>query len=149
MVPGIGNVLTKRLMSYCGSAQEVFKTNKSKLGKIPGIAEKLATWLGNSLRDISDHIREMYDTDISTLVLSEITNRSFLIIPEVDAWKNRLLEPVYCVVWFDAMHFKVREEGKVVHKPLYNILGIAKEGKQEILAYSSHKVTVPISGSRY
>ena len=86
--------------------------------------------LGNSLRDISAHIKEMYDTDISTHVLSEITDR---IIPKVNAWKNRPLEAVYCIVWLDAMHFKVREEGKVVHKALYNILGINKEGKKEIL----------------
>lgn len=86
--------------------------------------------LGNSLRDISAHIKEMYDTDISTHVLSEITDR---IIPKVEAWKNRPLEPVYCIVWLDAMHFKVREEGKVVHKALYNILGITKEGRKEIL----------------
>src|SRR5690606_11172410 len=61
---------------------------------------------------------------------SEITDR---IIPKVNAWKNRPLEAVYCIVWLDAMHFKVREEGKVVHKALYNILGITKEGKKEIL----------------
>lgn len=42
LIPGIGNVLTKQLISYCGSAKEVFKTNKSKLSKIPGIGEKIA-----------------------------------------------------------------------------------------------------------
>lgn len=86
--------------------------------------------LGNSLRDIQDHISEMYDTEISTHVLSEITDR---IVPKVKQWQSRPLEPVYCIVWLDAMHFKVREEGKVKHKALYNVLGINKEGRKEIL----------------
>lgn len=86
--------------------------------------------LGNSLRDIQDHISEMYDTEISTHVLSEITDR---IVPKVKQWQSRSLEPVYCIVWLDAMHFKVREEGKVKHKALYNVLGINKEGRKEIL----------------
>jgi transposase-like protein len=40
---------------------------------------------------------------------------------------------IYCILWLDAMHFKVREEGKVRHKALYNILGINKAGKKEVL----------------
>jgi putative transposase len=86
--------------------------------------------MGNSLRDISEHIREMYDTDISTQVISEITDR---VAPKVREWQERPLEPVYCVVWLDAMHFKVRDEGKVKHKALYNVLGLDSEGKKEVL----------------
>lgn len=86
--------------------------------------------MGNSLRDISEHIKEMYDTDISTQVISEITDR---VAPKVREWQERPLEPVYCIVWLDAMHFKVREEGKVKHKALYNILGLDREGKKEVL----------------
>lgn len=91
--------------------------------------------LGMSLRDISSHIKEMYDSEISHTVLSEITDR---IIPQVKAWQNRPLESVYCIVWLDAMHYKVREEGQVQHKALYNILGINPEGRKEVLgAYIS------------
>ena len=86
--------------------------------------------LGMSLRDISDHISEMYDTEISHTLLSQITDR---IIPQVKAWQNRPLEPVYCIVWMDAMHYKVRSEGKVEHKALYNILGINAAGMKEVL----------------
>lgn len=86
--------------------------------------------LGMSLRDISGHIKEMYDTDISHTVLSQITDR---IIPQVKAWQSRPLEPVYCIVWLDAMHYKVRSEGKVEHKALYNILGITPSGHKEVL----------------
>ena len=86
--------------------------------------------LGMSLRDISSHIKEMYDSDISHTVLSQITDR---VIPEVKAWQNRPLESVYCIVWLDAMHYKVRVEGKVEHRALYNILGVNTSGIKEIL----------------
>lgn len=86
--------------------------------------------LGMSYRDISAHIKEMYDTEISHTVLSQITDR---IIPDVKAWQNRPLEPLYCIVWLDAMHYKVKVDGRIEHKALYNILGINKEGYKEIL----------------
>ena len=86
--------------------------------------------LGMSLRDISDHIKEMYDTEISHTLLGQITDR---IIPQVKACQNRPLEAVYCIVWMDAMHYKERSEGKVEHKALYNILGINAAGMKEVL----------------
>ena len=86
--------------------------------------------LGMGLRDISSHIKEMYDTDISHTVLSQITDK---IIPDIKAWQSRPLEAMYCIVWLDAMHYKVRVDGKVQHKALYNILGINKEGYKEVL----------------
>lgn len=86
--------------------------------------------LGMSLRDISAHIKEMYDTDISAATLSAITDR---IIPMVKEWQSRPLEEVYCIVWMDAMHYKVKDEGKVVSRAVYNILGINTEGKKELL----------------
>src|SRR5690554_5838706 len=86
--------------------------------------------LGMGYRDICKHIKEMYDTEISHSVLTEITDR---IIPDIKQWRSRKLDAMYCIVWLDAMHFKVREEGKVVHKALYNILGIDKDGRKQIL----------------
>nr|WP_235856478.1 transposase [Allomuricauda oceanensis] len=86
--------------------------------------------LGMSYRDISSHIKEMYDTDISHTVLSQITDK---VVPDVKAWQNRPLEPLYCIVWLDAMHYKVKVDGKIEYKALYNILGINKEGYKEVL----------------
>lgn len=86
--------------------------------------------LGMSLRDISNHIKEMYNTTISHTVLSQITDR---IIPDIKIWQNRPLEPLYCIVWLDAMHYKVKVDGKIQHKALYNILAVNKEGRKEIL----------------
>jgi len=86
--------------------------------------------LGMSLRDISSHIKQMYDTNISHTVLSQITDR---IIPDIKTWQSRPLEPIYCIVWLDAMHYKVKFDGKIQHKALYNILAVNKDGKKEIL----------------
>jgi transposase-like protein len=86
--------------------------------------------LGMSLRDISAHIKDMYDTDISATTLSAITDK---IIPAIQEWQNRPLEELYCIVFLDAMHYKVKQEGKVINRCVYNILGINLEGKKDIL----------------
>lgn len=86
--------------------------------------------LGMSLRDISSHIKEMYDTEISAATLSAITDR---IIPQVKEWQSRPLDEVYCIVWMDAMHYKVKDSGKVENRAVYNILGITTEGRKELL----------------
>lgn len=85
---------------------------------------------GMSLRDIASHIKEMYDVEISAMTLSEITDR---IIPQVKEWQNRPLDEVYPIVWLDAMHYKVRDGGKVVSRAVYNILAINKEGRKELI----------------
>jgi len=85
---------------------------------------------GMSLRDIGLYIEEMYDVEVSSSVLSEITDR---VIPQVKEWQNRPLDNVYPIVWLDAMHYKVRDGGKVVSRAVYNILAINKQGKKELI----------------
>ena len=110
----------------------------------PDIVKKRETILANSLeskiiglyghgmsfRDISAHIKDLYDTDISAGTLSTITDK---VIPLVKEWQVRPLEEIYCIVWLDAMHYKVKQEGRVQSRCVYNILGITTEGKKEIL----------------
>lgn len=110
----------------------------------PSIIKKRQTILANSLeakiiglyakgmsfRDISAHIKEMYDTEISATTLSEITDR---VVPKIKQWQNRSLESMYTIVWMDAMYFKVRHEGKVKTRVLYNVLGINQYGYKELL----------------
>lgn len=86
--------------------------------------------LGMSFRDISAHIKEMYDTDISAATLSTITDK---VVPLVKEWQNRPLESLYCIVWMDAMFYKVKEDGRVVNRCVYNILGITTEGRKDLL----------------
>lgn len=86
--------------------------------------------LGMSFRDISSHLKEMYDADISHSTLSAITDR---IIPAIKEWQARPLESVYCIVWLDAMHYKVKDEGRIVSRAVYHILGINCEGRKDLL----------------
>lgn len=86
--------------------------------------------LGMSLRDISSHIEEMYDTSMSHTVLSQITDK---VLPDIKAWQNRPLETVYPILWLDAMHYKVKEDGRIVHKAVYNVLGVNKAGHKDVL----------------
>lgn len=85
---------------------------------------------GLSVRDITEHIEEMYGFTLSATTMSNITDR---VIPLIQEWQQRALENTYCIVWFDAMFYKVREDGRVVTKALYNIIGINTSGVKELL----------------
>lgn len=85
---------------------------------------------GMSYRDIQNHLLDMYDVEISVGTLNAITDR---IIPEILEWQSRPLDSVYPVMWLDAMHFKVRENGKVVSKAVYSVLGVNREGEKQVL----------------
>lgn len=86
--------------------------------------------LGVSTRDITKHIKEMYQMELSATVLSSITDK---VIPAMNEWRSRPLEPVYAFVYLDCMHYKVREGGSVVTRAVYNILGITLEGKKDLI----------------
>ncbi|CAM4433077.1 Transposase (or an inactivated derivative) [Pedobacter westerhofensis] len=86
--------------------------------------------LGMSPRDISKHIKDMYDTDISHATLSAITDK---IIPEVKEWQSRPLDDLYTIVWLDAMHYKVKEDHRMISHAVYNIIGIDRHGYKALL----------------
>lgn len=85
---------------------------------------------GLSVRDICDEIEEMYGFTLSPAMMSTITDR---VIPMLNEWKQRPLETHYSIVWLDAMFYKVREDGRVQTRALYNIIGINSEGRKELL----------------
>jgi leucyl-tRNA synthetase family protein len=84
--------------------------------------------MGMSLRDISTHIEEMYDVEISHNTLSEIIDR---IVPKVKEWQSRPLENMYTILWLDAMHYKVKDGGRTESRAVYNVLAINKDGRKE------------------
>lgn len=86
--------------------------------------------LGMSTRDISSHIKELYQMDISATQLSSITDK---VIPAMQEWRSRPLESIYPIVFMDCMHYKVKEDGRVVSRAIYNILGIDLEGKKDLI----------------
>ena len=86
--------------------------------------------LGMSYLDIAGHIAEMYGLDISNAMISAITDK---LIPELKAWQQRPLASHYPFVWLDAIHYRVRQEGRYGAKAVYTVLGLTLEGKKEIL----------------
>lgn len=85
---------------------------------------------GMSTRDIQAHIAEIYGANVSPTMVSNITNK---VIEVAKEWQNRPLSKVYPIAYFDAIHYKVRQDGKVITKACYTCLGINLEGKKEVL----------------
>jgi len=86
--------------------------------------------LGMSYKDMSGHLEDIYGISISKGTLTAITDK---IIHTVKEWQARPLETVYPIVWLDAIHYKIREDGKVLSKAVYTILGVNIEGRKEVL----------------
>jgi putative transposase len=86
--------------------------------------------LGMSYKDMSGHLEDIYGISISKGTLTAITDK---IIHTVKEWQARPLEAVYPIVWLDAIHYKIRENGKVLSKAVYTILGVNIEGRKEVL----------------
>ena len=86
--------------------------------------------LGMSYNDIQSHLMEMYGVSVSDGVINSITDR---IIPAIREWQSRPLERIYAIVWMDAIHFKIREDGRVITKAVYSVLGVNLKGEKEVL----------------
>ena len=85
---------------------------------------------GMSTRDINAHLADIYGIQLSASAISDITDR---VMQKVTEWQNRPLDALYPIVYFDAIHFKVRHEGKVVTKAAYTALAINDQGFKDLL----------------
>ena len=86
---------------------------------------------GQSVRDISNFFEENYGNSLSADTISNITDKVW---PEIKSWRTRSLDPVYAIVWMDAIHYKVRDDsGYTVSRAIYNVIGINKEGHKDLL----------------
>src|SRR4249920_1305209 len=85
---------------------------------------------GMTVREIQAHLAELYATDVSPDLISRVTDA---VIDEVRDWQNRPLDPVYPVVFFDALRVKIRDEGLVRNKAVYVALALNGEGEKEVL----------------
>src|SRR5262245_6579165 len=85
---------------------------------------------GMSVRDIQAHLSELYGTEISPSLISTVTDA---VVDEVAKWQARPLEPIWPIIYLDAIVLKVREQGVVQNKHVYLAMGISLEGKKEVL----------------
>jgi len=87
---------------------------------------------GMSTRDIQDMLTELYGIDVSPDTISAITDKVW---PLVEAWQNRPLAPVYAILYLDAIHIKLKRDGKIDNVAVYNVLGYGLDGHREILGH--------------
>lgn len=99
---------------------------------ISGIEEKVMALYarGMSTRDIHEQIKDLYGIEISADMVSKITER---VIPEIKEWQNRPLEPIYPFMFLDAIHYKIREDGHILNRAAYVVLGVRVDGIKDIL----------------
>ena len=99
---------------------------------ISGIEEKVISLYarGMSTRDIHDQLQDLYGIELSAEMVSKITDR---ILPLVKEWQSRPLSPIYPFVFMDCIHYKVREDGRVLSRAAYVVLGVTTEEFQGCL----------------
>jgi putative transposase len=85
---------------------------------------------GMTMREIRGFLLESYGTDVSAEFISSVTEA---VMAEVTAWQARPLEPMYPVVFFDALRVKIREDAVVRNKAIYLALGVLPDGSRDIL----------------
>jgi putative transposase len=85
---------------------------------------------GMSTREIQAHLEEIYGVEVSPSLISEVTDA---VMEEVRTWQNRPLDPIYMVVYLDALIVKMRHEGRVENRAVFVAMGVNQEGAKEVL----------------
>jgi putative transposase len=100
--------------------------------ELPGFSDKILSMYarGMTTREIGEHLKEIYGTEVSPQFITSVTDG---VVESLEMWRNRELEAVYPIVFFDAIVVKIRDNGHVVKKAIYLALAITLEGKKELL----------------
>lgn len=106
---------------------------KKRQKDVSGIDDKIIAMYakGMTTRQISEQIEDIYGFEVSEGMVSDITDR---LIPEIEEWQNRPLNSTYPIVFIDAVHFSVRDNGVIRKLAAYVILGINSDGIKEVLS---------------
>ena len=109
------------------------KVVKKRQKDISGIEQKIISLYakGMTTRQISDTIEEIYGFEVSDGMVSDITDR---LLPQIEDWQNRPLDAVYPIVFIDAVHFSVRDNGQIRKLAAYVILAVGLTGHKEVLS---------------
>ena len=100
--------------------------------RFPGFDDKIVSMYarGMSTREITGHLHELYGIDVSPDLISTVTDA---VLDEVATWQQRPLDPIYPLVFFDAIRVKIRDEGMVRNKAIHIALGVRADGAKEVL----------------
>src|ERR1039457_6048343 len=85
---------------------------------------------GMSVREIQGHLRDLYGIEASPQLISTVTDA---VLEEVGRWQSRPLDPLYALVFFDALRVKMRDEGTVRNKAVYLAIGVTPDGRKDVL----------------
>ena len=109
---------------------QILKKNQTSISQ--DVEEKILSMYakGMTTRQISETIEDIYGFEVSEGFISDVTDK---IIPQIEDWQNRPLDEIYPIVYIDAIHYSVREEGIIRKLAAYVILGINTEGKKDVL----------------
>lgn len=86
---------------------------------------------GVSTREIQDHMEHIHGIKVSPTLVSNVTNKIVPIM--IKEWQNRPLQHTFAVVFLDAIHFKVKQDGTIVNKAAYMVIGIDLDGNKDVL----------------
>ena len=100
--------------------------------RFPGFDDKIISMYarGMSTREIQGHLRELYGIEASPQLISTVTDA---VLEEVGRWQSRPLDPLYALVFFDALRVKMRDGGTVRNKAVYLAIGVTPEGRKDVL----------------
>jgi putative transposase len=115
-----GDYEPKILQRYASNTNELEE-------KIIGLYAK-----GLSTRDIQDTLHELYGVELSAQSISSITDKIWSL---VEAWQGRPLDAIYPFVFLDALHIKLRREGKIENTAVYVVLGVDLDGHRDVLGH--------------
>lgn len=87
---------------------------------------------GMTISDVRNQVLDIYGLEISETTVSNITER---VIESAKEWQQRALEPIYFAVWMDGIVLKIREDGKVINKCVYIVIGLKPDGRKEVLGF--------------
>jgi putative transposase len=87
---------------------------------------------GVSIRDIQETLRDIYSLEITPTAISTITDKVWT---QVEAWQSRPLAAIYPIVYLDAIHLKLRRDGRVANTAVYIVLGVDLEGRRDVLGH--------------
>jgi putative transposase len=100
--------------------------------RFPGFDDKIISMYarGMSVREIQGHLRDLYGIEASPQLISTVTDA---VLEEVGRWQSRPLDPLYALVFFDALRVKMRDEGTVRNKAVYLAIGVTPDGRKDVL----------------
>lgn len=109
---------------------QLIKKRQTSLGT--GLDNKIISMYGRGMtyQDIREHLEDLYGLELSKGTLSHITDK---VLPLLEEWRTRPLDEVYPIIWLDAIHYKVRCNGRIEHRAVYCVLALDSHGHKQLL----------------